>query len=84
MATVMGIASRKHNIDLKGMQIEVIKHMSTDAPRRIVALDVEVKIPHEVEDSKQKLLEKTALECPVAQSIHPAIKVNTKFFWKNF
>lgn len=83
MATIMGIVARRHEIDLKGMAIEVNKHMSTDAPRRIAALDVEIRFPYPVEASKRKMLEKAALECPVAQSIHPDIRVNTRFVWKD-
>ncbi|NBS79801.1 OsmC family peroxiredoxin, partial [bacterium] len=38
MATIMGIAAKRHSITLEGMTIETSKEMSTDTPRRIVSL----------------------------------------------
>jgi putative redox protein len=81
MATIMGIEAKKTRTNLKGMEIHIEKHMSQDAPRRIQALDVSFSIPHTVEKSERQTLEKAALTCPVAQSIHPNIQVNVKFKW---
>ncbi|MFO1462389.1 MAG: OsmC family protein [bacterium] len=81
MATIMGIVARRHGIDLQGMQIEVEKLMSQDAPRRIVGLNVDLKIPTRPDDEQIRLLEQAAHTCPVAQSIHPEIKVQTRFRW---
>lgn len=81
MATIMGIVSLKHDIDLKGMEIHVEKIMSSDAPRRIAALEVDFKIPTKPAEEKIHLLEEAAHTCPVALSIHPDIKVQTRFRW---
>lgn len=81
MATIMGIVAKRHNIDLKGMKLEVEKLMSQDSPRRIVGLNVEMRIPQRPSDEQVNLLEQAALTCPVAQSIHPDIKVQTRFHW---
>lgn len=82
MATIMGIVSRKHDIDLKGMEIKVEKIMSQDAPRRIAALQVDFLIPTKPAADKIKLLEEAAHSCPVAKSIHPDIEVRTQFSWR--
>ena len=81
MATIMGIVSRKHAIDLTGMEIHVEKIMSQDLPRRIAALEVHFAIPTKPEADKIKILEDAAHTCPVAFSIHPDIKVETRFRW---
>ena len=81
MATIMGIVSRKHAIDLQGMEIRVEKIMSQTAPRRIAALEVDFQIPVRPEEDQVKLLEDAAHTCPVALSIHPDIQVRTQFFW---
>ncbi|MDL1871039.1 OsmC family protein [Deltaproteobacteria bacterium PRO3] len=83
MATIMGIVSRKHGIDLKGMEIRVEKIMSQEGPRRIAALEVDFQIPLRPDDEKVRLLEEAAHTCPVALSIHPDIQVRTRFRWGN-
>src|SRR6267142_682120 len=45
MSTTMGIAAADHGVDLSGLTVTVQKHMSKDAPRRIVGLPSEVHIP---------------------------------------
>ena len=45
MSTTMGIKAADLGVDLNGLTVKVQKHMSTDAPRRIVGLPSEVHIP---------------------------------------
>jgi putative redox protein len=83
MATVMGIISEREKIDLKGMTIHVEKIMSADAPRRIQTLNVNFDIPASLPPEQRTKLEHAALNCPVAKSLSPEIKVHTRFNWKN-
>lgn len=82
MATIMGIAAQKHQIELKGMKIEVIKEMSTDAPRRISKLTTRFTIPLPKTHPKRELLEAAALSCPVQHSLHPDIQRDVNFQWQ--
>ena len=45
MATVMGIVAERKQISLDGLNVEVRKHMSTDTPRRISKLEVDINMP---------------------------------------
>jgi putative redox protein len=81
MATIMGIVARRERIPLEGMEIEVEKIMSTDAPRRVVALNVDIAAPTKPAPAQIEALENAAHSCPVAKSIHPDIKVTTRFRW---
>ena len=81
MATTVGIAAQEHGLDLKGMTIKVSKHMSKDAPRRIVALPSEVHFPLPPVTPQRALLENVVLNCPVHKSLPPEIERPTKFFW---
>jgi len=45
MTTTMGIKAQELGVDLHGMTVSVQKEMSKDAPRRIVGLPSEVRIP---------------------------------------
>ena len=82
MMTIMGIKARDMQIDLKGVKIELQKHMKAD-PRRISAVDVIFHFPETVKlnEKEKTILERAALTCPVAKSIHPDIEQRVTFNW---
>ena len=82
MMTVMGIKARDMNVDLKGTSIEITKVMAAN-PRRISAIKALVQFPKniEVDDKQKSILEKTALTCPVFQSLHPDLDQDIQFDW---
>jgi len=79
MATLMGIYAQRHNIDLKGMKIEVTKEMTATPPRRIAKLTTEIWFPPGVE--KNEALERAALTCPVHGSLHPDVEKPVTFHY---
>lgn len=81
MATVMGIVAERHGIDLRGMQVEVTKEMSADAPRRIARLATTIRVPIAADHPQRVLLENAALICPVHQSLHPDVQKPVDFHW---
>ena len=81
MATVMGIAAQRKGISLGGMKLKVRKHMSEDQPRRVVKLEIEIRMPIEEDHPDRKLLQSTVLGCPVHHSIHPEIEVPIVWHW---
>jgi uncharacterized OsmC-like protein len=81
MATIMGIAAKRHSIRLEGMTIETTKEMSADAPRKIVALKSKITIPLPGDHPQRKLLETAALGCPVHHSLDPQIQKPVEFIW---
>jgi len=81
MATIMGIVALRHEIDLAGVQIEVIKEMSIDSPRRIASLATTLRIPLPPDHPQRLLLENAALACPVHQSLHPEVARPVDFQW---
>lgn len=82
MLTIMGIKARDMHIDLEGTEVTIQKYMKPE-PRRVSGIDVRFKFPSSLKpDEKQKvILERAALTCPVAKSIHPDIEVNVDFGW---
>ena len=82
MATVMNIKAQQKGYDMVGMKVSVEKHMSEDTPRRIVRLPVTIEVPLSPEHPDRKVLEATALACPVFQSLHPDIDKTVTFVWK--
>jgi putative redox protein len=74
MLTIMGIACRKHDINMDGTSMNITKVMVSD-PRRVSEIHVEFFMPANNYDAKQrKILEQAAKTCPVALSLHPDLK----------
>ena len=82
MLTIMGIKARDLNIDLVDTKIDITKLMGTE-PRRIVGIKVHFQFPPTliVDEKKKTILERAALTCPVAKSIHPDIEQQIEFGW---
>lgn len=82
MATTAAIAVEGHGVDLSGMTVTIEKHMSADAPRRIVRLPSEVHIPLSAETPQRAVIEHAILNCPVHKSLPVEIERPTKIFWE--
>jgi len=80
--TTMAIVAERHQVDLVGSSFQMEKIMSTDAPRRIAQLTVELHLPASLSDSDRALMERTAHTCPVALSLNPEIKQEVRFVYE--
>ena len=81
MMTMMGIKARDLEIDLSNSTAEVTKIMGTD-PRRIIEIQVKMDMAIGVDQRMKLILERTAMTCPVLNSLHPNIKKDVTFNWK--
>lgn len=81
MFTVMGIKARDMEIDFSNSTAEVTKIMGTD-PRRITEIHVTFDMNITVSEKDKTILERTAMTCPVFNSLHPDIKKEVVFNWK--
>lgn len=81
MMTLMGIYANNHEIKIAEIESEVTKIMSTDGPRRIVEIVVNLKIKliGEYSPNQLKAIENAGRTCPVSKSIHPDIIQNLNF-----
>tara|TARA_A200000113_G_scaffold201789_1_gene195758 strand:+ start:821 stop:1225 length:405 start_codon:yes stop_codon:yes gene_type:complete len=80
--TVIGIVSKQINYDLTDTASSVKKTMGVN-PRRIVEIEVKIEFSKSADSKTRSIIEKTALNCPVAKSLHPNIKQNISFIWPN-
>lgn len=81
MQTIMGIKAQEKSWDLRGTKVVISKIMQSN-PRKIKAIKAEFTMPKlNISPEEQKLLEKVAMSCPVAQSIHPDIEKDIVFKW---
>ena len=79
--TIIGIYGQKHDVDVTGTKIEVIKTMSAN-PRRIGKIEVIFNMPDREYTDKQKIMiERAAHTCPVHLSLHPDVEQVFIFNW---
>ena len=79
--TTMAIMAQRLEVDMVGATAKVEKVMSTEGPRRIVALPVTISMPEAVSEENRTRLEQAASSCPVAKSLHPQIQKTITFQW---
>lgn len=75
----MGIAAREHHIDIDGCTCTITKIMASE-PRRVGEIQINFNFPGIQYSDKQKaILERAAINCPVAKSLHPDLLQNIIF-----
>ncbi len=81
--TIIGIAAQTHGFDIAGTEVKTTKIMGTD-PRRVEELVVEFTFPHNrYNDKERKIIELSAKQCPVANSLDPALKITKTIIYKD-
>lgn len=82
IVTTMGIAGDVHGINIDDTACEVEKIMVSD-PRRIGEIKVKILMPSGrlFSDKEKTIMERAALTCPVAKSLHPDLKETITFTW---
>jgi putative redox protein len=80
MLTIMGIKARANGLNIDGTRCSVTKIMATD-PRMVAEIMISFKFPEVYPDKDQKILERSALTCPVYYSLHPNLKKTIDFGW---
>ena len=83
MMTIMGIVSRRKGLIIEGTEAKIDKFMGTD-PRRITEIKIDFYFPVNFSEDERKLLEKSALNCPVAKSLSSDLKQNVEFHYPSF
>ncbi|MDB5274045.1 MAG: osmotically inducible protein OsmC [Chitinophagaceae bacterium] len=80
MITIMGIQANKNGWNITGVKAEVEKIMSTN-PRKISGVRITLSFPASTPNDHEArtVLEKAALSCPVALSLHPDIRQEVEF-----
>ena len=82
LLTIMGIKGDNLQIDLTGTTAAVTKVMGVE-PRRIIEVKIDVTFLKGFDSKTQNLLERAALTCPVANSLHPDLIQNITFNWQS-
>jgi uncharacterized OsmC-like protein len=78
MLTVMGIYADQNDLELGEINCDLQKEMAAN-PRRINAITIDFKWETNLPENEIQKLQKIALNCPVAKSLHPEIEQNVTF-----
>ena len=81
MTTTLAIKTREKGWRFEGTKMRVEKIMSTDAPRRIVKLPVELWLPIDLGPAERTEVEDILANCPVYKSLHPGIETPLIVHW---
>jgi uncharacterized OsmC-like protein len=81
--TIIGITAAKDDVDFTNSEIEMVKTMSVDTPRRITKIELgfKFKTATELSEAQQKKYQRVVHTCPVALSLHPDIEQVYNFTW---
>ncbi len=79
--TMMGIKAQQHQVKLTGLTAQIEKIMSSDSPRRIKKIICQFSCKAKVDKKMQTILQRTAMTCPVKESLNPEIELDIQFKW---
>ncbi len=79
--TLMGIAARRLQIDLKGLRARVTKEMQTAPVRRIGRVTIELYCPQRFGEEVTRKLSHAAENCPVTLSLHSDVVQTFIYHW---
>ncbi len=77
--TIMGIEAKRRGWELDNIQIDVYKLMTTEGPRKIKTLVLEIYMPSKIDSQKYKILQRTAENCPVKLNLEASVDI--KLHW---
>jgi len=85
MITTMGIIIQKEHlpINIDDTKIALEKHMSIDAPRRIVKLVAKLSFPAGIPLEYRARLQEIGDTCPMVKSLHPDIALDVHYIFQD-
>ena len=73
--TIMGIEAKRRGWEIGKIQVDVYKIVTTEGPRKIKTLVLEIYMPYEVDSHKYKILQKIAETCPVKLNLECSVDI---------
>ena len=73
--TIMGIEAKRRGWKLDEVKIDVYKIMTTEGPRKIKSLVLEIFMPSDLGSQKYKVLQRSAQHCPVKINLEESINI---------
>ena len=77
--TIMAIEAKRRGWKLGNIKIDVYKTMTSEGPRKIKTLVLEIFMPADLDSQKYKILQNTADDCPVKLNLECSIDIKLKW-----
>ncbi len=72
MITIIGIKAEQHGLNIRAMNGSLKKEMTSN-PRRVKSITIWLVVSGQFSEKEKTLLYNSAINCPVAKSLHPDI-----------
>ena len=73
--TIMGIEAKRRGWELGEIKIDVYKIMTSEGPRKIKTLILEIFMPFELDSKEYKILKSSAENCPVKLNLEACLEI---------
>ena len=73
--TIMAIEAKRRGWDLGEIKVDVYKIMTSEGPRKIKSLILEIFMQSDIDAHKLKILQSTAEECPVKLNLEESVDI---------
>ena len=73
--TIMGIEAKRRGWELGKVKVDVYKTMTSEGPRKIKILALDIFLPYELDFEKYKILQSTAEDCPVKLNLEGSVDI---------
>jgi len=77
--TVMGIIAKEKGWKLDEITVEIDKKMTTQGPRKIGSLLLQIDMPPNLGADQLKVLQQATKDCPVLRNLNDSIKIKVKW-----
>ena len=77
--TIMAIEAKRRGWKLGNIKIDVYKTMTSEGPRKIKTLVLDIFMPSGLDSQKYKIFQNTAEECPVKLNLECSIDIKLKW-----
>ncbi len=78
--TIMGIEAKRRGWELDEINVEVYKKMSTEGPRKIKSLILEIHMPSKLDSHQFKILQSIAEDCPVKLNLEESVDIELNWY----
>ncbi|WP_257473424.1 OsmC family protein [Prochlorococcus marinus] len=77
---IMGIETKRRGWDIGEIKINVYKIMTSEGPRKIKSLVLEIFMSLEIDLEKYKILQHIAEECPVKLNLEECVDIELNWY----
>tara|TARA_Y100001968_G_C19015570_1_gene552662 strand:+ start:111 stop:491 length:381 start_codon:yes stop_codon:yes gene_type:complete len=79
--TIMGIEAKRRGWELGEINLDVYKLMTSESPRKVKSLVLDIFMPSDLDFQKYKVLQKMAEDCPVKINLEGSLDIELNWHY---